>query len=339
MPPSRSCGPAGRRCMYTAAGRFGGCGSSGGRGEAGPAVPALAQIEEQAGHGGGDADPLGQHARHLADGGERRPRRPRHPQQPAHCVKGAHRRRAVGVGQRAEESGEDLARSPVGNRDEVGRERVAKDLGGDVGVGRAAGVREHAGVVGLRGRLGIEPEAIGESGRDQGALQPVLERETHAGVGRQAQRPDHLRGADELGALERLVRQAPTLNEPGHDRQRHPQVTALEPVIQARQGSATACASPAATDMAKSPGVRTSNQRSSDGGSTLGGPGAGPRKSNERRHRGARAVPSRRRRAGRVPARPARDGCPPFRLHRVRAFGWGIRARWSLDEARVGREG
>jgi hypothetical protein len=92
----------------------------------------------------------------------------------------------------------------------VGGERVAEDLGGYVGVGGATRVREHAGVVGLRGRLGIEPEAVGESGRDQGALQPVLEREPHAEVGGQAQRRDHLGGANLLGPLGRLVCHVPT---------------------------------------------------------------------------------------------------------------------------------
>ena len=96
----------------------------------------------------------------------------------------------------------------------MGGERVAEHLRGDVGVGGAARMAKQTGVVGLRCRRRIEPEPASEPRRDQRAVQPVLEREPHAEVGGQAQRRDHLRAADLLDALRRLVCHAPTLSEP-----------------------------------------------------------------------------------------------------------------------------
>ena len=69
------------------------------------------------------------------------------------------------------------------------------------------------GVVGLRRRRGVDTKPFGEPGRDQGGLQPVLERESHAEIGRQAQRRDHLRGAYALLTSGCIVRHAPTLTQ------------------------------------------------------------------------------------------------------------------------------
>jgi hypothetical protein len=57
---------------------------------------------------------------------------------------------------------------------------------------------EQAGVIGLRRRRRVNPEAVGEPARDQRAVQPVLERKAHPEVGGQAERADHLRGTNSL---------------------------------------------------------------------------------------------------------------------------------------------
>ena len=95
-------------------------------------------------------------------------------------------------------------------------QRIAEDLRGDVGVGGAARMGKQAGVVGLRCRGRVDPEPVSEPRRGQRALEPMLEREPHAKIGRQTQGPDHLRGADLLGALGRLGCHAPTVSEPGY---------------------------------------------------------------------------------------------------------------------------
>jgi hypothetical protein len=81
------------------------------------------------------------------------------------------------------------------------RERIAEDLRGDVRIGRAPGVGEQAGVVGLRDALAIDAEAVGEAHGDQGAVQAVLQREPHPEVRRQAKGGDQLRAADLIAAL------------------------------------------------------------------------------------------------------------------------------------------
>jgi hypothetical protein len=163
------------------------------------AIPALGEVGEEAVHGRGKADPLGQHLRDLAHGGEVRTLLPGQPRQPARDLEGANGDCTTRLGQRAEEPAEDLASRPVEDGVEMGGQRVAKDLGGDVGVGGAARMGEEAGIVGLRGRRLVNPEALGEPGRDQGAVQPVLEREAHTEVGGQAERADHLGRTDPLG--------------------------------------------------------------------------------------------------------------------------------------------
>jgi hypothetical protein len=90
-------------------------------------------------------------------------------------------------------------------------ERVAEDLGGDVGVGRAARVGEHAGVVRLRRRSTVNSEPLGEPARHQGGVQSVLEREAHAEVRREAQRADHFGSAYLLLASGCIVCHAATV--------------------------------------------------------------------------------------------------------------------------------
>ena len=82
---------------------------------------------------------------------------------------------------------------------------AAEELRGDVRIGGATRMSKQTGVVHLRRRRRVDPEPVSEPARDQRALQPVLEREPHAEVGRQAQRPDHLRGAGLLAALGRRI--------------------------------------------------------------------------------------------------------------------------------------
>jgi hypothetical protein len=69
---------------------------------------------------------------------------------------------------------------------EIGGQRPAEDLRGDVGLGRAAGVAEQAGVVGLRCARSVDAQPVGQAHGDQRRVQAVLEREGHAEVGRQA---------------------------------------------------------------------------------------------------------------------------------------------------------
>jgi hypothetical protein len=89
-------------------------------------------------------------------------------------------------------------------------ERTAEDLRGDVGVGRAARVREQAAVVRLRGVLLIDAEPVGEPHGDQRRVQPVLEGKAHAQVRAEAQRRDQFGCADALAAL-RLIPHAMTV--------------------------------------------------------------------------------------------------------------------------------
>jgi len=53
---------------------------------------------------------------------------------------------------------------------------IAEDLGGDVAIGRAADVEQQAGVVRLRRGLGIDAKQVAKPHRNEGALQPMLER-------------------------------------------------------------------------------------------------------------------------------------------------------------------
>ena len=126
-------------------------------------------------------------------------------------MKRANERRPAGIGQRPQQPREDLSRRPVHERVEVGRQRTAEDLRGDVDLGRAAGVREQAGVVGLGCCPSVDAEPVGEAHRDHRRLQPVLERKCHPQICRQAERGDQLGGADSLVAV-RLGCHAATLS-------------------------------------------------------------------------------------------------------------------------------
>ena len=167
------------------------------------AVPAVGEVGEQAAHGGREPQALGEHARHLARGGEVRTLFPRHPRHPAGELQRARRRRAPGVGERAHEPGEDLAPGATEDGVEMGGERTAEDLRGDVRLRGAAGVEEQARVVGLRGLVVADPEALREPHRDQRAVQAVLERESHPEVRREAERRHQLRAADLRAARRR----------------------------------------------------------------------------------------------------------------------------------------
>ena len=58
----------------------------------------------------------------------------------------------------------------------------------------ASVVQPEARVIRLPARLDVEPEALPEPGREDRALETVLERQTHAEVGRQAEGASHFRG-------------------------------------------------------------------------------------------------------------------------------------------------
>jgi hypothetical protein len=167
------------------------------------AVPALDEVREQASHRPRKPQPVGQHRRHLAGGGEVRTRLPHHPRKPPRNLNRAHRPRALGVGKRADEPSQDFASRPVHDRVEIRRERIAVDLRSDVRVRGAARMGEQARVVGLPAGLAVDAEAVGEAHRDQRAVQAVLEREPHAEVRRQTQRRSKLRASDPLAALRR----------------------------------------------------------------------------------------------------------------------------------------
>lgn len=70
----------------------------------------------------------------------------------------------------------------------------------ELGTRRAADIEQKASEVGLRCRLGIDPETLSESHRDERAVQPVLERYTDTEVRGQRQRSDQFGGADALRA-------------------------------------------------------------------------------------------------------------------------------------------
>jgi hypothetical protein len=144
--------------------------------ERSPAVPALHEVGEETLHRRRKADPAGQHPCYLAHRGEVRTLLSGQLRQPARDLEGAQGHRPIGLGQRAEKPGEDLAPRPVHDRVETSRQGIAEDLSGDVRIGGAARVGKQAGVIGLRRRRGVDPEPVGESGRDQRAVQTVLER-------------------------------------------------------------------------------------------------------------------------------------------------------------------
>ena len=119
------------------------------------AVPALGDVTEQRAYRPREPKPVGEHVRDLAEGGEMFLEDQRDPGQPVRELAGAHERRAVRRSDRAKEAGHHLRPRPEPGRSRVPRQRVvgAEDLGGDVGIGRAADVEQQAGVVRLRRRL------------------------------------------------------------------------------------------------------------------------------------------------------------------------------------------
>ncbi len=135
------------------------------------AVPTLGQVGEEARHGRRSADSICQHPRDLAGRAQGGTCFPGHPGEPASGMKSANERPASWIGQRPEQPREDLSRRPVHERVEAGGQRAAEDLGRDVGLGRAAGVREQAGVVRLRGGPSVDAQLVGGAHRDHRRLQ------------------------------------------------------------------------------------------------------------------------------------------------------------------------
>ncbi len=79
--------------------------------------------------------------------------------EPSPDLEGAGRRRRAGVGERPQQARDLLARRPPQDRDDVGGEVAAEDLRRLRRVGRAAGVEEQAGVVGLGRGLPVDARA------------------------------------------------------------------------------------------------------------------------------------------------------------------------------------
>jgi len=90
---------------------------------------------------------------------------------------------------------------PYMTRVQVRGQGAAEDLSGDVRLGRTAGVGKQGGVVGLRSRLPVDAQPVGEAHCDQGPVQAVLEWKGHTEIGRQAQRRDYLGCPDTVVAL------------------------------------------------------------------------------------------------------------------------------------------
>ncbi len=165
------------------------------------AVPALGEVDEQAPHRGGHAEPVAEHLRDLAHGGDVALMSSKGPRELAGDLQRARRQCPVLAGQRAQDAGHRLRPRAEHHRGEVPQERaVVEEVGGDLGVGGAPDVEEQAAVVRLRRGRRVDPEPLAESDGDQGAVQAVLEREAHAEVGRQAERGDHLGRADLVAA-------------------------------------------------------------------------------------------------------------------------------------------
>jgi hypothetical protein len=162
------------------------------------AIPALGDMGEQRPNGSGQAEPVGQHLRHLAQGGDLALEQQRQLRNPERKLPRTHQRRVTRWSQRPHEPRHHLGPRPEPGRKCVGRQRVliAEDLGGDVGICGAADVEQQARVVRLRRRLRIDAQSFAEPHRDQRAVQPVLEGNTDAEVSRQRQRRDQFRGAD-----------------------------------------------------------------------------------------------------------------------------------------------
>jgi hypothetical protein len=79
----------------------------------------------------------------------------------------------------------------------VRRQRpLVEQLGGDLGIGGAAGIEQQARVIRLRRRLGVDSQAFTKPHREQRAVQAVLEGQPHAQVRGQTQRCNYFRGTD-----------------------------------------------------------------------------------------------------------------------------------------------
>jgi hypothetical protein len=151
------------------------------------AIPALGDVAEQGADGPWNPEPVGQHLCHFAEGREMFFEHERDPRKAEGKLTRAHEWRVSWRGDRAQEAGDHLSPRPESDRGRVRRQSVigAEELGGDVGVGRAADVEQQARVVRLRRRLRIDAQTIGKPHCNKRALQPVLERNSDAEVRRQ----------------------------------------------------------------------------------------------------------------------------------------------------------
>ena len=135
--------------------------------------------------------------------------------EPAGSVQRSDRRGAVRRSQRPHDAGDGLGPSAEHDRREVrGQGPLIEQVGDDLGVGGATDVEQQARVVGLGRGLRIDAQALGESHRDQGAVQTVLEGKTGAEIRCQAECCDQLGGADLIRARRGLAWHAVTVPQP-----------------------------------------------------------------------------------------------------------------------------
>ena len=95
----------------------------------------------------------------------------------------------------------------------MGGQIAAEGLRVDLGIRRAAAVREQASVVGLRRRLRRDPEPVAQTHRDLRRVEAMLEGKSQREVRGQAQRRHHLRRARALRSRDCLVRHPATVTE------------------------------------------------------------------------------------------------------------------------------
>ena len=169
------------------------------------AVPAFDDVREQARERWWQADALREHLGDLACGVQMWPQRAGRPRGPARDLEHGAWGRAPGGRQSAKDAEQARRLRAEHDREVMPGHAAAEDLGTELRISRATRMEEQARVVRLPARLLVDPEPSAEPGGEQRALQPMLERQSHPEVGRQAERADHL-GGPYAFSLRRSVR-------------------------------------------------------------------------------------------------------------------------------------
>ena len=108
--------------------------------------------------------------------------------EPTRSVQSPDRRRSVTGSQCPHDAGDGLGPSAEHDRREVrGQGSLVEQVGDDLGVSGATDVEQQTRVVSLGRGVRVDAQTLGESHRDQGAVQTVLERKTGAEIRRQAE--------------------------------------------------------------------------------------------------------------------------------------------------------